>query len=85
MRSACMNGDMAIYVSGACHQGMTHVHFSAQRKHFPWDVLGNLSDKTAQVKLRSGRVQAPACQIVRSSAWKPNGVSVRLYAPDTDP
>lgn len=22
-----------------------------------------------------------ACQMVRSSAWNPNGVSVRLYAP----
>jgi len=22
------------------HQGLTHVHFSAQRKHILWDTLG---------------------------------------------
>ena len=27
----------------ACRQGLTLVHFSAQRKHFLWDTLGTFS------------------------------------------
>jgi len=40
-------------------QGLTVVHFSAQREHFMSHIVGcfaGFSDKTAQVELRSGRV-----------------------------
>jgi hypothetical protein len=47
----------------ARRQGLTIVHFTAQREHFLSHVLGCLagfSAKTAEVEQRGGRVQAPA-------------------------
>ena len=45
-------------------QGLTLVHFSAQRKYLSWDELDGVTvvttDKTAQVELKGGRVKGPA-------------------------
>jgi len=38
--------------------------FPTQRKHFLWDKLGDFSDKTAQVEMSSGRVEAPAGAVI---------------------
>jgi hypothetical protein len=49
----------AAVASTAAAQGLTLVHFLAQRKHLEWVTPGGLSDsvtKKAQAQLRSGRV-----------------------------
>ena len=40
-------------------QGLTLVHFSAQREQFLRDVSGDTVTQTAQIELKSGRVEAP--------------------------
>jgi len=44
-------------------QGLTLFHFSAQRKHFQWDILGGFSDKTAQAKPTSGQAYSSTFQL----------------------
>ena len=44
-------------------EGLTLVHFSAQRQHLLWEMLGGFSvleAKMSEVDVRSGRVDAPA-------------------------
>jgi len=41
----------------AVAEGHTLVHFSVQPEHYFWGTFGNSSDVTAQVELRSGRVE----------------------------
>jgi hypothetical protein len=44
---------------GGQHLGVTFVHFSAQRKHLLWDILGDSLGKAARLALMSGPVLAP--------------------------
>jgi len=56
----CAAAECADADGTASNQGLTLVQFTAQRQHCLSDMLGGFSEKTAQVELRSGRVEAPA-------------------------
>jgi hypothetical protein len=83
-------------------QGLTLVHFSAQRKHVLLDALGacfspSLLDrgtrggvkysKTAQVELRSERVEAPARveSVHQGLALVPTSAQLELFSPPCNP
>jgi len=61
----------------ACGQGLTLVHFSAQRKHFLWDTRVAFSDKTAQVEPKSGRVDSPCLRLSQART----AVSLEVLSP----
>ena len=44
----------AVRVHGQCGQGLTLVHFSAQREHFLWDTLGTFSRKMSHNSSQTG-------------------------------
>ena len=52
-RFLCISGSCiaARSSSSTSTQGLTLVHFSAQRKHFLWGALGDFMTKAAQVEL----------------------------------